>query len=123
MLLPLLVQNLGSATGSGDLDFTVVEIVRDYRLEGAAIIIDGNLVGFTRAIGVFRQNGVATGSHTLEISLDGYNPLLGNFSITAGATLTEQFQLTPFVNQFLKRDPPRSPSMNFRRSARIPRNS
>ena len=32
MLLPLLVQNLGPATGSGDLDFTVVEVVRNLRL-------------------------------------------------------------------------------------------
>src|SRR6267378_3148303 len=60
MLLPLLVQNLRS-TGTGDVDFTVVEIVRDYRLEGAAIVIDGVLAGFTRSIGVFRLSGISSG--------------------------------------------------------------
>jgi PEGA domain. len=90
MLLPLLVQNLGPATGSGDLDFTVVEVVRDLRLEGAAIVIDGVLAGYTRAIGVFRSE-VSAGSHTVQISLDGYNSLAGSFDITAGVTTSQSF--------------------------------
>ena len=94
--------------GTGDLDFTVVEIVRDYRLEGAAIIIDGNLAGFTRSIGVFRQNGVAAGSHSLQISLNGYNGLTGTFNVAAGVTTTAEFRLVPFINQFLLKGPERS---------------
>ena len=105
MLLPLLVLNLGA--GNGDLDFTVVEIVRDYRLENAAIVIDGVLAGFTRPIGVFRLNGVSAGSHSLEISLDGYNSLAGSFDILAGFTTIAIFRLIPFVNRFLLKAPPR----------------
>lgn len=104
MLLPLLFQNLQPAISTGDLDFTVVETVRDYRLEGAAIVIDGVLAGFTRPIGVFRMNAITAGSHSLQISADGYNSLTGTFNITAGFTTVGYFRLIPFVNRFL-RDP------------------
>jgi hypothetical protein len=98
-----LVQNLcGHApTGTGDLDFTVVEIVRDYRLENAAIIIDGALVGYTSAIGVFREATIAAGSHTVMIVLDGYNPFSGTFNIVTGFTTIAIFELVPLVNRFL----------------------
>jgi hypothetical protein len=103
MLIPLLVQNLGPAppVGIGALDFTVVEVVRDYRLEGAAIIIDSNLAGFTSAIGVFREDTIAAGSHTVMIVLDGYNTFSGTFIVATGFTTTEIFELVPFTNRFL----------------------
>ena len=104
MLLALHI-NLGA--GNGDLDFTVVEIVRDYRLENAAIIIDGGLAGYTSAIGVFREASAAAGSHTVMIVLDGYNSLAGSFNVAAGVTTTEEFYLIPFVNRFLLKAPPR----------------
>src|SRR5947208_14796941 len=99
MLLPLLVLNLGA--GNGDLDFTVVEIVRDYRLENAAIVIDGALAGYTSAIGVFREASVEAGSHTVMIVLDGYNAFSGTFNVTTGFTTVVIFELIPFTNRFL----------------------
>ena len=104
MLLPLLVLNLGA--GTGDLDFTVVEIVRDYRLENAAIVIDGALAGYTSAIGVFREASVTAGSHTVMIVLDGYNTFSGTFNVTTGFTTVGEFHLIPFVNRFLLKAPP-----------------
>ena len=110
MLIPLLVLNLGPGpAGSGNLDISVFEIVRDYRLSGAQITIDGTLAGYTSAIGVFRMNGVSSGTHSLEIALDGYNSLTGSFDILPGFTTIAIFRLVPFVNKYLT--PYRFPSV------------
>jgi hypothetical protein len=106
----LLAQNLGPApAGTGGLDFSVTESVRDLRLEGAVIFIDSVLVGFTRSIGVFRMNGIASGLHDLRIELSGYNSLTGSFDILPATTTIAEFRLVPFVNKYLT--PYRFPSI------------
>jgi hypothetical protein len=102
MLIPLLVQNLGghAPTGTGDLDFTVVESIRDLRLEGASVTIDGIFSGFTNGIGVYRQNAITAGSHTLMITLPGYNTLNVVFNVATGFTTIAIFRLVPLINRF-----------------------
>ena len=98
----LLAQNLGPApAGTGGLDFSVTESVRDLRLEGAVIFIDSVLVGFTRSIGVFRVNGIASGLHDLRIELSGYNSLTCSFDILPATTTIAEFRLVPFVDKYL----------------------
>jgi len=108
MLIPLLsLLNLATAP-AGSLDFQVVEVVRHLRLQAATITVDGTVVGATNGIGVFRKDGVATGTHALTISLPGYNDFSGTFNVVQGSTPVQEFELIPFVNQFLLKGPERS---------------
>jgi hypothetical protein len=73
------MQSSGStgSTGTGSLSITTTPA-------GARIYIDGNQVGASPAT----IPGLATGPHTVMLTLDGYEPLSSTVTITAGETQT-----------------------------------
>jgi hypothetical protein len=106
MLIPILVQNLGTTAppvGAGIAHFEVSECGRDRPLAGAIISIDGVVYGSTSAIGTLDLL-VSAGAHSYSIAHDpiiftGSYPVFaqsrlatlqsatGNFVVNSGGTV------------------------------------
>lgn len=79
----------------GNLTGTVTNASNGAAIAGAAVNLNGVGTTTTNSSGTYTFNNVAAGSYGISLTATGFNSASDTASITAGATATKNFSLTP----------------------------
>lgn len=96
-ILLFAVLSLNAYGQTGRISGTVVDRATGETLPGASVLIEGSTIGSTTSIDGRYELNVPAGTHTLVASFIGYDVSRREITITAGASLTINFELYPDI--------------------------